>query len=332
MARGGINKANVQKARDALIARGVNPSITAVRVELGNTGSMTTISRYLAELGSVETAVKSQRQRLGDELTAVVGLMVDRLMEEGAEQVRQQKMEFDQRRAEWEEQLVESRTALSNLQREHAMLQIAADTQSQELSASATSLQIEITRNALLSQRCTDQEVRIEEKDGQIQSLEEKHQHAREALEHYRTAAREQREQDQRRHEGQLQQLQVEARQLRETLAIKHDELTHLNRDNERILAESRQYAKAAGKQEDVIQRITAELTAQTAVAAKAEGEKERLIDQLSEIREDQTRLRDLSAQAHERTRNAELSLAMAYAEIERFQKSQQAQVGNRPL
>lgn len=34
MARGGINKAVVQIARDALIARGVNPSINAVRVEL----------------------------------------------------------------------------------------------------------------------------------------------------------------------------------------------------------------------------------------------------------------------------------------------------------
>ncbi|WP_249746370.1 DNA-binding protein [Pseudomonas rhodesiae] len=46
MARGGINKAVVQEARQALLARGANPSIDAVRVELGNTGSKTTISRY----------------------------------------------------------------------------------------------------------------------------------------------------------------------------------------------------------------------------------------------------------------------------------------------
>ncbi len=50
MARGGINKALVQKAQKAILARGENPSIEAVRVELGNTGSKTTIHRYLKEL------------------------------------------------------------------------------------------------------------------------------------------------------------------------------------------------------------------------------------------------------------------------------------------
>ena len=50
MARGGINKAIVQKARQALLARGEHPSIDAVRIELGNTGSKTTIHRYLKEL------------------------------------------------------------------------------------------------------------------------------------------------------------------------------------------------------------------------------------------------------------------------------------------
>lgn len=47
MARGGVNKAIVLEARRALLARGENPSIDAVRIELGNTGSKTTIHRYL---------------------------------------------------------------------------------------------------------------------------------------------------------------------------------------------------------------------------------------------------------------------------------------------
>lgn len=56
MARGGINKAVVQIAREALLARGQHPSIDAVRVELGNTGSKSTIQRYLKELGAREQA------------------------------------------------------------------------------------------------------------------------------------------------------------------------------------------------------------------------------------------------------------------------------------
>lgn len=49
MARGGINKALVHAARDALLGRGLHPSIDLVRVELGNTGSKSTIQRYLKE-------------------------------------------------------------------------------------------------------------------------------------------------------------------------------------------------------------------------------------------------------------------------------------------
>ena len=36
MARGGVNKALVLKARSALLARGENPSIDAVRIEMGS--------------------------------------------------------------------------------------------------------------------------------------------------------------------------------------------------------------------------------------------------------------------------------------------------------
>lgn len=62
MARGGINKALVQKARQAIQARGEHPSIDAVRVELGNTGSKTTIHRYLKELEDVDHG-RGQRRR-----------------------------------------------------------------------------------------------------------------------------------------------------------------------------------------------------------------------------------------------------------------------------
>ena len=65
-------------------------------------------------------------------------------------------------------------------------------------------LQTEQTRNAALNQACSDFELRLNDRDEQIRSLEEKHVHARDALEHYRSAVKEQREQEQRRHEGQL--------------------------------------------------------------------------------------------------------------------------------
>jgi hypothetical protein len=63
MARGGVNLAVVKIARNALLARGLRPSIDAVRVELGNTGSKTTIQRYLRELGDAE--VPGEDKKIG---------------------------------------------------------------------------------------------------------------------------------------------------------------------------------------------------------------------------------------------------------------------------
>ncbi|HIE0996220.1 TPA: hypothetical protein ACXJQH_006040 [Pseudomonas aeruginosa] len=97
---------------------------------------------------------------------------------------------------------------------------------------------------ARLLQANGDLQTRLEDRDRQIRLLEEKHQHARDALEHYRQASKEQREQEQRRHETQVQQLQLEQRQLQQTLTLKQDELTQLNRDNARLLTEARQQQK----------------------------------------------------------------------------------------
>jgi hypothetical protein len=62
-------------------------------------------------------------------------------------------------------------------------------------------------------------------------SLEEKHRHARDSLEHYRTSSKEQREQENRRHEHQVQGLQTELRQAQLAASIKQEESTRLNKE-----------------------------------------------------------------------------------------------------
>lgn len=76
------------------------------------------------------------------------------------------------------------------------------------------------------------------EKEQLIESLEEKHQHNREALQHYRDSVKEQREQDIRQHERQVQGLQVEIRNLNQTLSIKQTDITQLNKNNARLVTE----------------------------------------------------------------------------------------------
>ena len=318
MARGGINKALVQKARAALLARGVNPSIDAVRVELGNTGSKTTISRYLQELEATDARPQSDPNRLSDELIGIVDQLLKRLLEEGNAALAQERSAHEQSQAALNRQIEGLEEELKQAQREIASRDTALASQAEELNTTQSSLQSELTRNARISQSCTDLELRVQEKDEQVRSLEEKHAHARDALEHYRNAIKEQREQDQHRHETQLQQLQHELLQLQQTLMVRQDELTRLNRDNERLLGEARQQSKLAHQNQDALKRLEGDLGLANMAAARAEGAKDMLQEQLVLARNateianaEVTQLRATSAELSQQLTDARKALTL---------------------
>lgn len=236
MARGGVNKALVQKARLALLARGEHPSIDAVRIEMGNTGSKTTIHRYLKELDQVHAAAPA----INEELTELVARLAQRLQEQGQERIDEAEDVFHSAREAIESELGTARRLIIEQQNQLSAASLELERQTAALLRTEQALHSAQTENARLAQANQDLENRLEDKDSQIRSLEEKHQHAREALEHYRNAIKEQRDQEQRRHEGQVQQLQMEVRQTQQSLMIGQEEITRLNRDNERLLAENR--------------------------------------------------------------------------------------------
>ncbi|MGE8146257.1 DNA-binding protein [Pseudomonas frederiksbergensis] len=240
MARGGVNKAVVQAARLAILARGENPSIDAVRIEMGNTGSKTTIHRYLKELDGGPERAETTQEPIDDELAGLVARLAQRLKEQAQEPIDQAREQFDRQRKELESQLDEAREANNELHQQYEIQSLALTQESDALLETRSMLQTEQTRNAGLNQALSDFELRLKDKDEQIRSLEEKHLHARDALEHYRNAVKEQREQDQRRHEGQVQQIQMELRQAQQSALVRQDEITQLHRDNERVLTENR--------------------------------------------------------------------------------------------
>lgn len=244
MARGGINKALIQKARQAILARGDNPSIDAIRVELGNTGSKTTIHRYLKELEDADRGRSAAALPLSEQLGNLVGQLADQLKEEAQAAVAQEREQLARERLDYQNQVRLAESRIQQLERQCAGLTEQLKGAQKALQQEQQLRQQTEVENARLLQANHDQEVRLQDRDEQIRSLEDKHQHARDTLEHYRQASKEQREQEQRRHEAQVQQLQVEQRQLQQTLMIKQDELTHLNRDNARLLAEAHQQQK----------------------------------------------------------------------------------------
>lgn len=106
------------------------------------------------------------------------------------------------------------------------------------LVASRADHQRESTMRQVADQQVLDLQQRLGENEAHRQSLEEKHQHARQALEHYRQSVKEQREADIRRHEQQVQQVQAELRQAQQTIAVKQDETTRLNQEGAKLVAE----------------------------------------------------------------------------------------------
>lgn len=238
MARGGIYKSEVIRARETLLATGRYPSIDAVRQELGNTGSKATIHRYLKEIDEEEGGKCGSKVAISEALQDLVARLAERL-----------NMEADTRIAELAakhaEELAEQRLALEAIRAEAENLRKAqektqadlADEQTRHQRA-ADRLQQELTAHAMASQQVTDLGDRLRAEEEHRRSLEEKHTHAREALEHFRAATKEQREQDQRQHEQQVQYLQGEVKTLGNSLVQAQQEAATSHQENARLTSE----------------------------------------------------------------------------------------------
>ena len=313
MARGGVNKAVVQIARTAILARGEHPSIDAVRIEMGNTGSKTTIHRYLKELDEADTRRGAPQEQIGDELTDLVARLAQRLQEQAQEPIDRAEAHYRQLQNELQGQLEQAGQTQLQLQQQLEIQTTALSQESASLESIRSMLQTEQTRNAALNQACSDFELRLQDRDEQIRSLEEKHLHAREALEHYRSAVKEQREQDQRRHEGQLQQVQMELRQAQQSALVRQDEITQLHRDNERVLSESRGLGKElnqAKDQQHALNNLHAQLNRQL---SQLESERTLLQERLRVATQESEGLKQANSEARES--NTTLALRAIRAE-----------------
>ncbi|WP_349975342.1 DNA-binding protein [Pseudomonas sp. WHRI 8519] len=281
MARGGINKAVVQQARQVLIARGEYPSIDAVRIELGNTGSKTTIHRYLKELEGQKPAALQGAPALSDTLAKLVAQLAEQLQDEADGRIEQIEAAHNEQKEQLQAQLQLAQEALAAAHQQQQIQAAALAAESERLSATQSTLQAEQLRGASLNQALGELQLRLADKDEQVRSLEEKHQHARDALEHYRSASREQRDQDQRRHEAQVQQLQLELRQLQQGMIVKQDELTRLHRDNERLLGEHRQASSERKALDELLEQRDTQIQGLRTILAQAQGASDEMRRQL---------------------------------------------------
>ncbi len=262
MARSGLYKSDIKKARDALVAQGQHPSVDAVRIALGNTGSKTTIHKYLKELEVEEDGAPDRKASISDALQDFVARLAAQLHTDA--DARIEAMQIQQ-----VEQARQQADSLATLQRELAaardQLQRLGAVFEEEQAAHAHTrdvLQGETVARHTAQQQVADLQERLEENASHRRSLEEKHQHAREALDHYRASVKEQRAQDLRRHEQQLQQLQAELRQAQQSLIVKQEDITRLNQEGARLVADLSHAQKALYDEKSTNRHLAQQLEA----------------------------------------------------------------------
>ncbi|TQV77342.1 integrase [Aliikangiella marina] len=257
MARAGITKYSVEKARNLLISKGVNPSIDAIRVELGNTGSKTTISRYLKELEADESVQLEDEALLSEGIKDIIAKLASKLHQEAKEVIAKSESRLQETIKSLE---TKNRALIVQLDEQKAQLEKSLF-ESEQISESNQSLKsdIETLRTRLIESNSHNKELEsiLKEKEEQIDTLKESHKHTRESLEHYRVSVKEQREQGVRQHEQQLQQLHGEIRQLNQTLIVKQTDITSLNKDSSRLVTELKATQKEKHKLEDATKVIT---------------------------------------------------------------------------
>ncbi|GGI55652.1 integrase [Oxalicibacterium solurbis] len=238
MARSGLYKTDVKKARDALLALGRHPSLDAIRIELGNTGSKTTIHKYLKELEDEEGGVANGCMTVSEAVLDLVERLAMQLENESRAKIDECQVQAAERERYHADTAAEFRAQIDSLTAQLDQVRNAYNALADSQEQRRTQLQSESIARHTAEQQVADLKERLLENEGHRRSLEEKHQHAREALEHYRHSVKEQRDQDSRRHEQQIQQLQAEMRHLQQSLVVKQEEVTRLNQEGSRLVNE----------------------------------------------------------------------------------------------
>ena len=320
MARAGLYKSQVKKARDMLLAQGKHPSVDAIRIALGNTGSKTTIHKYLKELEEDEGVVQGRQINLSEEIQGLVSHLATQLQDEAEATIGKILADGAEKEQQNAQALSAANQEIERLAKDLQYCKQALDEEKSAHAKTLAALHNETIVRHTLTQEVGDLKDRLVENETHRQSLEEKHQHARDGLEHYRESVKEQREQDQRRYEQQIQQLQAELRQLQQTMVVKQDEITRLNQDKTRLISDlsytqenlRQQQTNSRGLEQKILELEQVEQR-NKALETQITTKDAQVVGLTAQLNESSKQLKDLNAQV----RSLELELTTAHAKLE---------------
>lgn len=220
MARSGIYKSEVARARTNLMAQGRYPSVDAIRIELGNTGSKGTIQRFLKEIEEEEMAKGVVRGVvLSEAIQSLATKLAEQLQNESDEQLLAAKAAQAIELKAVQDLLQATQAKVKSLEGQLESAGKAAAAEAERYEELNATFIAETQARFAAEQRASDLQLQLQAEVRHRQSAEAKYADARQSLEHFREANKVQREQDARQHENQVQFLQQEIHGLKEGLS-----------------------------------------------------------------------------------------------------------------
>lgn len=231
MARPGVGYSEVAAAASHLVGQGRNPTVEQVRLAIGS-GSSTTIANHLRQWRNEQqgSQLLAAEANVPTELIEMVKGLWERVLTISQDKLNQAEAAFNQTLKEQGEELTKYK---SNNQRWQQLFNQWTQEKERLTSDIATlmagneALQAELSKQTnnlhLKNEQCTEKEERIQE-------LRRLHSQTQANLEHFREAARTQREEEHRQFEQERQQWIIDNKRLTEALnqvKIQLQETTH---------------------------------------------------------------------------------------------------------
>ena len=163
MARAGLEKSDVRKARDSLIAQSQYPSVDVVRIALGNTGSKTTIHKYLRELEEEEGGGAGRKASISEALQDLVERLAGRLAEEADVRIEQATQEFQAKEQAHAQALRQLQSELLAKQEANRVLEERLQSEIAGHAKTRATLQAETVARHTAGQQVTDLKDRLEQ-------------------------------------------------------------------------------------------------------------------------------------------------------------------------
>lgn len=315
MARAGIYKWDVKAARDQLLKEGRHPSVDAIRTALGDTGSKSTIHRYLKELEQEEGAPGTAG--ISEALQGLVAQLAERLQHEAEVELKAATARYDSDRAALRTQVDASQAEADRVRTQLEQTQGKLGAEKEAHAATVGLLSAEQTNGVQLREQINGLEQRLAEQVEYRQSLEQKHENARQALEHFRAASKEQREQEQRRHEQQVQQLQADIRGLNGSINEKLSHIAQLSRDGAALAAENGSLRTQVQQHRSEQEQLQRDIVRIREAAQLTEGQRQALEGQVQELKSTLADHRDRATADSQRIRDLELAAAREGVQME---------------